>query len=202
MTVLATESLEEPGARVSTRRRVPGEVGIWVLILGDLVVFTYIFAVFLAERSNEPVVFAAGSEHLNQNYGIIYTLILLLSSLYVVRALHRLRSADGHAAARNFLGAFACGLAFLALKVTEWMHEADAGHTLTSDHFFTFYFLMTGLHALHLVIGLFLLIYLAVLARRPAPGRSQWILFEGGACFWHMVDFLWMVIFPLLYLMP
>ncbi len=181
---------------------VPGEVGVWVFIFGDLVVFTYMFGVFLNYRSNEGEVFAASSEFLDQNLGIVYTLVLLVSSLFVVRALHWMRAGRGERAATFFLAALSCGLIFLALKAFEWQHEIDAGRTLTYDHFVTFYFLLTGLHALHLTMGLILLGYLAVLARRGAPGNTQWILFEGGACFWHMVDFLWMIIFPLLYLLP
>lgn len=181
---------------------VPGEVGVWVFIFGDLVVFTYMFGVFLNYRSNEGDVFAASSEFLDQNLGIVYTLVLLLSSLFVVRALHWTRAGRGDRGSAFFLAAIGCGLAFLALKAFEWHHEIDAGRTLTSDHFVTFYFLLTGLHALHLTMGLIVLAILTVVVRRGSPRRSQWILIEGGACFWHMVDFLWMIIFPLLYLLP
>ena len=181
---------------------VPGEVGVWVFIFGDLVVFTYMFGVFLNYRSNEGEVFASSSEFLDQNLGIVYTLVLLLSSLFVVRALHWTRAGRGERASALFLAALGCGLVFLALKAFEWHHEIDAGRTLTSDHFVTFYFLLTGLHALHLTMGLVVLVILAVVVRRGSPRKSQWILIEGGACFWHMVDFLWMIIFPLLYLLP
>lgn len=174
----------------------------WVFIFGDLVVFTYMFGVFLNYRSNEGEVFAASSEFLDQNLGVIYTLVLLLSSLFVVRGLHWMRAGRGERASALFLSALGCGLVFLALKAFEWHHEIDAGRTLNYDHFMTFYFLLTGLHALHLVIGLVVLALLTVVARRGTPSKSQWILLEGGACFWHMVDFLWMIIFPLLYLLP
>jgi len=182
--------------------QVPGEVGVWVFIFGDLVVFTYMFGVFLNYRSNEGEVFAASSQFLNQDLGALYTLVLLLSSLFVVRALHWMRSGRGDRASAFFLAALGCGAVFLALKAFEWHHEIGAGRTLNYDHFMTFYFLLTGLHALHLTMGMVLLAILAVVARRGDPGKSQWILLEGGACFWHMVDFLWMIIFPLLYLVP
>ena len=202
MTTEPALTLEERDLPKRAVGHVPGEVGVWVFLFGDLVVFTYMFGVYLHYRSNEGEVFAASSQFLSQDLGIVYTLVLLLSSLFVVRALHWMRAGRGERASVLFLSALGCGVVFLALKATEWHHEIAAGRTLNYNHFVTFYYLLTGLHALHVTIGLVLLAILATLSRRGTPGKSQWILLEGGACFWHMVDLLWIIIFPLLYLLP
>ena len=105
MTTEQSIALYEQDPPTTSPGHVPGEVGVWVFIFGDLVVFTYMFGVFLNYRSNEGEVFAASSEFLSQNLGIVYTLVLLVSSLFVVRALHWMRAGRGGRASALFLSA-------------------------------------------------------------------------------------------------
>jgi nitric oxide reductase NorE protein len=86
------------------------------------------------------------------------------------------------------------------VKVFEY-HERIAAHqTPSTNGFYLLYFVLTGLHLFHLVIGLAVLIVLWTMAGRPALSTNQWAFFEGAACFWHMVDLLWLVLFPLIFL--
>jgi nitric oxide reductase NorE protein len=86
------------------------------------------------------------------------------------------------------------------VKVFEYHEKISAGITPSTNEFYMYYFVLTGLHLAHVVIGLAVLLALSRLARKPEPSRTHIAFFEGGGCFWHMVDLLWIVIFPLLFL--
>jgi nitric oxide reductase NorE protein len=103
-------------------------------------------------------------------------------------------------AQRFLVGAFLCGVAFVVVKVFEY-HERIAAHQVPSANgFFLLYFVLTGLHLVHLIVGLAVLTALWFFARKSALTTNQWAFFEGGGCFWHMVDLLWLVLFPLIFL--
>jgi nitric oxide reductase NorE protein len=178
---------------------IPGEAGAWVFIFGDMIVFAVLFATYLYYRGQDAALFDRSQAALNQTYGAVNTLLLLASSLLVVMAVRTVRSR--HRAALPFIaGAFACGLAFSVLKVVEYSGKVSHGIKPATNDFFMYYFVLTGLHWFHLLIGLCVLSVLFALARKPQLSRRQFAFFEGGACFWHMVDLLWIVLFPLLYL--
>jgi len=177
---------------------VPGEAGLWALIGPDVVLFSMLFITFLVYRRDEPGAFAGSAALLDRNLGLIATLLLLSSSLMVAIAVHRVE--DGRSGARaHLMAAMGCGVGFVALKVTEYTLHIRAGFTPATDTFFMFYYVMTGIHLAHLLIGLGVLLVLVIVAGRPdASHRLR--LIEGGACFWHVVDLLWIGLFALLYL--
>jgi nitric oxide reductase NorE protein len=180
---------------------VPGEPGIWILLFGDLSVFAVLFAVFLHHRGAQPELFAASQDHLNRAFGATNTLILLSSSLLLVYANRAIRSETLRPMAPWFtLGTVTLGACFVVIKVFEYSEKLSAGLTPSTNEFFTYYFVLTGLHLGHLIIGLGVLTVLLTLARKAAPSETHLKFFEGGACFWHMVDLLWIVIFPLVFL--
>lgn len=189
-------------ARTSApRRHVPGEPGIWVLLFGDMLVFTVLFVVYLSRRGEDRELFAQSQDELNRNFGAINTLVLLTSSVLVVYAVHALRSERlRRLAPRLTLAGFAVGLCFILIKVLEYHEKISAGFTPSTNEFFMYYYVLTGLHLAHVVIGLGVLLALWRIARHSSPSRTQIAFFEGGGCFWHMVDLLWIVIFPLLFL--
>ncbi len=179
-----------------------GEVGIWMFILGDMMVFSLLFCVFIYYRSLDVNGFLLSQAQLNIHYGALNTLILLTSSLFVVMAVESARVNRTDLIARFLLAAIICGTAFLVLKVLEYSEKIAQGHTLLSDDFFMFYFVLTGIHLLHLLVGMLVLIYLFLRSRQVTDEKDDGLLLlEGGACYWHMVDLLWIVLFPLLYLM-
>jgi nitric oxide reductase NorE protein len=193
------EAAEAPAG--APLRHVPGEPGIWVLLFGDMLVFTVLFVVYLGRRVENRYLFAQSQDALNRNFGAINTLVLLSSSLLVVFAVYALRSERyRHLAHRLTLAGFAVGLCFVLIKALEYHEKVSAGITPSTNEFFMYYFVLTGLHLAHVVIGLGVLLALSRLARNPSPSRTHIAFFEGGGCFWHMVDLLWIVIFPLLFL--
>ena len=181
-------------------RRLPGEQGTWVFLFGDLLVFAVFFGTFLVERSVAPEVFDAGRRTLHLDVGLTNTLVLLTSSLCVVVFLGALRVGESTIAVRAVAAAIGFGVLFVALKVYEYVSLNLAGHGPGAGDFYLYYFILTGLHLFHVCVGLAVLVLLLTQARRTELSRNRLALIEGGACFWHLVDLLWIVLFPLLYL--
>ena len=96
--------------------------------------------------------------------------------------------------------ALVCGCAFLVNKGLEWSDLLIHGHKPATNNFFMYFFVLTGIHAFHLLIGMGVLTTLFVFSRKKTLSSLQLALVEGGGCFWHMVDLLWIVLFALLYL--
>jgi nitric oxide reductase NorE protein len=197
MTISAAPVQEMP---TRGRRHVPGEEGVWIFIFGDMLIFAVLFGTYLRYRSRNPQLFNHSQLALNPGFGVANTLLLLLSSLLVVVAITALRRKVIGIAPRLIAGAIACGLAFSILKVIEYHDKIQAGSTPLTNEFFMFYYALTGLHWFHLILGLAVLTYLLYVSRKPALTARQFRWAEGGGCFWHMVDLLWIVLFPLLYL--
>ncbi len=183
------------------RGHVPGEPGIWVLLFGDIAMFTVLFTVYLQRRGADETLFAESQATLNRTFGVVNTLVLLSSSLLVVFAVRALRSERSHhLAARLLLAGATVGSCFVVIKVFEYHEKVEAGITPNTNEFFLYYFVLTGIHLAHVAIGLGVLLVLWGLARRPERTRTHVALVEGGGCFWHLVDLLWIVLFPLLFL--
>ncbi len=178
----------------------PGEPGVWMFILGDMLMFALFFAVFLWYRGNDLELFSASQRLLSQGYGMLNTLIMLTSSWFVVTAVDAAR-ARRQTLCRGLLAlAMTCGVAFVTVKYFEWSEKIAAGYGLTSNDFFMYYYMLTGIHMLHVVIGTGVLLFLwrVTAARPPDPATVNTL--ASGASFWHMVDILWIVLFALLYL--
>ncbi|WP_433567266.1 cytochrome c oxidase subunit 3 [Nocardia sp. CA-151230] len=188
----------EPRAE-SAHDGTPGEVGLWVFILGDMTLFGLLFAVFLWEKRNDRPTFAESAAHLHLGLGAINTLVLLLSSYLVVLALHTHRQGSARSASALLVGVLGCAITFVALKAFEYSAAVTSGHVVTTNMFWTFYFVLTGVHLLHVLIGAVLVILWRSKCRAgilPAGGQR---FPEIAAVYWHMVDLLWVVIFTLLY---
>jgi nitric oxide reductase NorE protein len=184
----------------SKGRRMPGEEGTWVFLFGDMIVFGVFFATFMYERAQAPELFDQSRQTLSITIGLINTLVLLTSSLFVVTAIRAIRSSERTAARLMLIGAIACGLAFVGLKAIEYTTKVNEGHTPDQNTFYLYYFILTGLHLFHVLIGITVLVLLLTQAGRTEFSTKRMALIEGGGCFWHLVDLLWIVLFPLLYL--
>jgi nitric oxide reductase NorE protein len=181
----------------------PGEAGIWVLVAGDLLLFSVFFILLLSYRANENALFGASQHSLDQFIGALNTLLLLTSSLFVALAIKSVRSGKQSARSAPALIATAglLGVGFVIVKGFEWSARFSAGQTVGTNDFFMFYFMYTGIHLLHVLIGLVVLTLLFLIARRPAVDTSAMRLMESGGIFWHLVDLLWIILFALFYLL-
>lgn len=192
-----------PGATLPLRpdaRRIPGEGGTWVFLFGDMLVFGAFFVTFMVERAKAPEAFDVARTTLHIGVGVLNTLVLLTSSLFVVLALGAMRTGARRIATRAVLTAIACGVVFVALKVFEYVSLATAGHGPGGNAFYLYYFILTGLHLFHVCLGLGALAFVLTQTRRAELGRTRTALVESAACFWHLVDLLWIFLFALLYL--
>jgi len=177
----------------------PGDGHMWVMVLGDLIIFGGYFIIFMVYRAMNPQEFLTSQQHLNINIGVLNTLVLLVSSWFIARSVQAARAGDPASALRlTYLGGL-CGVAFILIKAYEWSTEIVAGYTISSNDFFMFYYMLTGVHLFHVSLGV-LILGITVRELRN-PRRRRVFMVEAGATYWHMVDLLWIVIFALLYVM-
>jgi nitric oxide reductase NorE protein len=186
-----------PGART----HLPGEAGVWVFILGDMLMFASFFVVFVYYRGQDVALYAQSQLTLNQHYGALNTFLMLTSSWFVALAVHAARADLRQYTSRFLVLAFWCGLGFVVVKFFEYRDKIRAGFMLTTNDFHMYYYMFTGLHLMHVLLGMGVLAYLWQTTRRAEFDAKHLIVLESGASFWHMVDILWIVLFALLYLM-
>lgn len=165
-----------------------------------MAVFALFFATFIFYRSADVALFNASQLQLNQDLGAINTLLLLTSSWFVVRGVNAGRESKLQSASRLFSLALLCGLGFGVVKIIEYSEKFQHGITPLTNDFFMYYFVFIGIHFIHVIIGCGLLLSMILHCRKHATGSANRLLLEGGASFWHMVDLLWIVLFPLIYL--
>lgn len=199
----SVESSERPAMVDDTEEKkwnLPGEPGVWVLITGDMFTFMMYFLAFASGRLSDPATFEAGRRQLDASLGLANTFVLLTSSWFVVQAVQAARAGLRGGVRRNLAGAMLLGLTFAVLKIYGYVHDIRAGHTITTDQFFGYYFAITGVHFLHVLVGL---VVLGITFRKAGrrDDRSLLVWSESGGCFWHMVDMLWVVLFPMFYLL-
>jgi nitric oxide reductase NorE protein len=169
----------------------------WAFVLFESLVFTSYFVVYLYFRTQNPELYLQSQAHLDLRIGIINTIILLLSSWAVARCVQASRDGAFRSALTNAFLTALCGFAFLVLKVVEWTRLIHMGFGFSANQFFQRYFFLTAIHCLHLLIG-FVVLGVVVYQLRSPQRRSQELV-ETGATYWHTVDFLWVLIFALLY---
>ncbi|OBG54473.1 cytochrome C oxidase subunit III [Mycolicibacterium fortuitum] len=188
-----TQTDSQPQA---SSEHVPGDGHMWVMVLGDLVIFGGYFIVFMIYRTMYPDEFLRAQQHLDITIGVVNTVILLTSSWLVARAVLAGRAGRHEVAVRLTYACGVGGLMFMACKGYEWLVKIRNGHT-NSEMFYSFYYVLTGVHLIHVLIGL---IALGVIVRELRnPSRRRALVVEASAVYWHMVDLLWVIIFGLLY---
>lgn len=172
-------------------QRLPGELVMWVLIISELAVFGVALLILMVLRLGDPVGFDAAQGQLHRLSAGVNTVVLVTSGFGAAMAV---RGVGDPAATRRWLGgAMILGAVFLLLKGVEYGDALAQGIGLETHVFFTFYWMLTLFHAAHVVAGI---IILAIVAIRPRPEPV-----EAATQFWHMVDLVWVVLFPVMYLL-
>ncbi|MDG1987931.1 MAG: cytochrome c oxidase subunit 3 [Halieaceae bacterium] len=195
-------------SNLESQSNIPAEKGVWLFVYFDLLAFGALFGTFLYYRSIQPDVFLKSQNALDVNLATLNTLLLLTSSLFVALAVNRARSSHLEELSSKrkierclLQGAFVCGLSFCLIKVIEYTNKFEEGFTLITNDFFMFYFVLTGIHAFHVILGLCLLGFLIREVSKTHFDSNSISFMEGSGCFWHLVDFLWVILFPLLYVL-
>ncbi|UXA16680.1 cytochrome c oxidase subunit 3 [Mycobacterium sp. SMC-4] len=170
----------------------------WVMVLGDMVIFAGYFVVYMIYRTMNSAEFMAAQQHLDINIGVVNTVILLTSSWFMARSVLSARAGDHRHAIKMVYAGGLGGVLFIVFKCSEWYAKISAGHT-NADLFYSFYYVITGVHLVHVLLGL--IVMGVVIRELRNPGRRRVSMVESGAVYWHMVDLLWVVIFGLLYVL-
>jgi cytochrome c oxidase subunit 3 len=188
-------------------------LGMWVFLVTEIMFFGGLFLAYLVYRSSQPMAFQEASNHLDVTWGAINTIVLICSSLTMALAV---RAAQTSAPPKTQVGwlvaTMVLGAAFLGIKVIEytdkfthhlvpgpnfqWTGQYPAG----AEIFYSLYFCMTGLHALHMIIGLGIMTVIAIMAWRGHFNADYYTPVEVSGLYWHFVDIVWIFLFPLLYL--
>ncbi|MCB1895722.1 MAG: cytochrome c oxidase subunit 3 family protein [Zoogloeaceae bacterium] len=182
--------------------RLPGDLAVWFFILAELLVFAVFFVAYAVARSRDTALFDAMQTGLDRNAGAINTVFLVTASWCVARAVAAAEARRQPATTTHWLvGAIACGAGFTLVKSAEYADKFAAGVTLSSDTFHMFYLSLTFFHFMHVILGMVVLVVLAFGASRGRYGPGRMNGLESGAAYWHMVDLVWLVLFPLVYVL-
>ena len=190
---------------------VGARIGMWLFLLSEILIFGGLFLLYAVYRSKHPADFHAASLELSRFDGTLNTAILLTSSLTAVLAIFSLQEQNRPRRTVLFLGAtIACGLAFLVVKGFEWAAKFEHGLYPNAAVllkrppgeilYFGLYFTMTGLHALHVIIGIGVLSVMVSFVARGKATQERSAALENAGLYWHLVDIIWIFLFPLFYL--
>lgn len=190
-----------------------GKLGMWLFLATEILLFGGLFVAYAVYHFLHPELFKAAHQYLDVRLGALNTIVLLFSSLTVVLAIHAAQQNKTKWIVINLIVTILCAATFLVVKYFEYSHKIHAG--LLPGHYFTngvlpspdevhiffgVYFLMTGLHGIHVLIGMAVLSWLLYRTLRNEFGSQYYLPLELGGLYWHLVDVIWIFLFPLLYL--
>lgn len=182
-------------------RHLPGDLAIWLFIFAELLVFGILFIAYAFARSQNVELFNASQLSLDRVGGFINTIVLLSSSYFVVRAVAAIQNSRVAQCVNWLWLALAMGTVFLLIKGIEFYDKFSAGISLSSNTFYMFYLSMTFFHFMHVILGMIILAFILVKAKRGGYSSHNYVGVESGASYWHMVDLVWIILFPLVYVM-
>lgn len=204
------------------QQQLSAKLGFWAFLATEVLFFGGMFTTYLVYRYWYPAAFAAGSQHLDLVLGTVNTAVLLTSSLTMALAVRAAQTNEQNLLKRYLVATMVCATLFVGIKGIEYAHKfhehlvpgpsfdfAHAkGETVdvpvveqrSTELFFSLYFVMTGFHALHMIVGIALMAWLYFLANRKRFSSAYYTPVELTGLYWHFVDIVWVFLFPLLYL--
>jgi nitric oxide reductase NorE protein len=183
------------------RRYPPGDLAIWIFILAELLVFALFFASYAFTRLQHVALFNEYQQTLDRTSALVNTLALITSSYFVVRGVAAVRAGHPRQCGHWLWAAVAMGALFLAVKSAEYAHHLGAGINLSTNTFYMFYLSLTFFHFMHVILGMVILSAVAIKAGGGGYSAAEYTGVETGASYWHMVDLVWLILFPLVYVM-
>lgn len=186
------------------------KIGMWLFLFTELLFFGGMFLMYSIFRSRYPAEFHLAAAEENLLLGTINTVILLVSSCAIATAVAAVRNGNQRLAVRLQMVTIACGIIFLGIKYVEWAAKIDVGLYPDSAAllaqgkgtilFFSLYYVMTGLHGLHVLAGVGVIAFMTVQTMRDRITRDDFARLENTGLYWHFVDIVWIYLFPLFYL--
>ena len=175
----------------------PGGILLWIIISLELITFGIALIALVVSSKNDPQLYHDSRLELNTTFGAINTLFLLTSGAFMAAAVHQFKVGNYHNTSKYILWSMLGGVFFLILKGIEYYLKIESGHTLGYNTFYTYYWLLTAFHVIHVLVGLTILSFII-----RALEKEKLLItdLEAGAAFWHMCDLIWLLLFPVLYL--
>lgn len=186
--------------------------GVWLFLATEILMFGGLFVGYFLYQAKFPEMFAEGASFLDWRYGTVNTFVLLISSLTMALSIHYAQKNNKKLCVINLVITLLCAGAFMVIKYLEYSHkfhlglfpgEAFSYAEATAPNlamYFSFYFLMTGLHGSHVLIGMGLITWVLIRASKNEFNSEYYTPLEGVGLFWHLVDLIWIYLFPILYL--
>lgn len=182
------------------QKDLPGDFAIWIFIFAEMLVFGVLFIAYAFARAKNVELFNASQLTLSRTFGAINTLVLITSSYFVVCGVSAIKRGLSRECAHWLTGACVLGGVFVSIKMVEFNAKFAADITMSTNDFYMFYLSLTFFHLMHVLMGMIILACIIVKARRGGYSARDYVGVETGASFWHMVDFLWIILFPLIYI--
>jgi cytochrome c oxidase subunit III len=189
---------------------VGGRMGMWLFIATEMLLFGGLFLLYSMYRLKNPLAFHAGSMELSRLFGTLNTCILITSSFTIARAVHALSENKRRNAVLFILSTIGFAFGFLVVKAFEWSEKFEHGlypkaAVLMAKPkgeilYFGLYYMMTGLHAVHVIAGIGVLSVVLFMIRGGRISAGRPIVLENAGLYWHLVDIIWIFLFPLFYL--
>ncbi|BCS55324.1 cytochrome oxidase subunit III [Geobacter sp. SVR] len=186
------------------------KLGMWLFLFTELLLFSGLFLLYAVYLRRYPHEFTTAGKQLNWVLGSANTVILLTSSLFAAMAVTAAQRSEARRAVGLIGGTILCATGFMIIKYFEWSAKIGHGIYPGSEHlkagapgesvFFGLYYMTTGIHGLHVLIGGGLLAWIAAKVKGGSVNAEHFVLLENGALYWHLVDLIWIFIFPLYYL--
>lgn len=189
------------------------KLGMWLFLATEILMFGGLFVGYVIYHGEYPKIFKAGSHFLDWKKGAINTVVLLVSSFTMAMSIYYAQKDNIKKCQQMLISTFVCGVVFMLIKYLEYSHKFHEGiypgkfFSYTGEGFveglplyFSFYYLMTGLHASHVLIGLALIGWMILKTYKNQISSYNYQPLEYVGLFWHLVDLIWIYLFPLLYL--
>jgi len=186
------------------------KIGMWLFLLSEIILFGGLFLLYSSYRYKNPLDFHLAAWELNRVLGTINTLILITSSLTLALSILFVQKGDHKLSMILLSATIFLGLLFLGIKYVEWTAKIEHGLYPNSPRllgrskgevlFFGLYYSMTGLHGLHVLVGISILSVMLVLMMRGKINQNRFVPLENSGLYWHLVDIIWIFLFPLFYL--
>ena len=188
-------------ASFTPAKRLPGDLAMWFFILAELTVFALLIIAFAVTQALQPALFQASREALDSSIGLALTLSLLTAGLFAALAQEQMRRGRSRRAGWLLLAALLVACVYVSLKLNEYQHLVSLGLGMEHNNFFTLYWILTGFHFLHVLLGMLIFAWLALRCWRRTQLQSDDSVLESGVLYWHMVDLIWVLLFPLVYVL-
>lgn len=178
-----------------------GGILIWMIVVVELITFIMGMGAFVVQRHANLTDFAAAQQHLNPLLGTLNTIILVTAGYFMAAAVRQLKQGQTRACVDHMARSIVFGLGFLGVKGYEYADKINHGLTMDTNSFFMYYWMLTGFHFIHVIVGLVIVTALMFSVKKGKYTATHHEDVESGAIFWHMCDLIWLLLFPVLYLL-